>query len=96
MATDLALPAFLSSAYGSRAGCADLLPEGISYQEIQEAEAKWKDTLNNNCEPPATVAVQAQWDQPLFNKKYQDWLDNTSGPTEKARLLAVAYKNSSD
>ena len=99
MATDLALPAFLSSAYFAKSAARQILPEYIdteSYCELADAEAEWKENLNNNLQTPCNVSVQAYWDEPIQDKKYQDLLDNAETPSEKARLLAVASEHSSD
>ena len=46
-------------------------------------------------QPPTNETVQALWDGPLHEKKYQDLLVDQP-PPEKARLLAVASEHSSD
>ena len=98
MATDLALPAFLSSAHGAAAGVKALLPEGFTgeYKELDEATEAWTDTLLNNAVQPVNKTVQALWDVPLQEKKYADLLNSQVAPAEKARLLAVASERSSD
>ena len=45
---------------------------------------------------PSDFTVQAEWDAPIVNQKYQGLVRNTTCPTEKARLLAVATEHSSD
>ena len=51
MATDLALPTFLSSSFGATSGSEALLPAEVregSYQEREDALIAWKEALNNN------------------------------------------------
>lgn len=97
-ASDLALPAFLSSAYGALAGVSALLPEWSidKYRDVDSATSKWEETLNNNCLQPPIPALQASWDLPICSKKYNDLLSDQTIPAERARLLAVASENSSD
>ena len=101
MASDLSLPAFLASAHGAGNAMATLLPEGITnedYQLKEEAYTLWNESLNNNNPlQPSNTSVQAAWDQPLVETKYNQLLsENEDNPTEKARLLAVASEHSSD
>ena len=99
-ATDLALSAFLSSAFSSSHGASALLPGDIkmeNYIEVQEALDLWKAQFSEEEEQglPEDVTVQTLWDQPVFELKYQDLLDNQSVPTEKARLIAAHSEHSS-
>ena len=91
-ATDLALSAFLSSAFSSSHGASALLPGDIkmeNYIEVQEALDLWKAQFSEDKEQdlPEDVTVQTLWDQPVFELRYQELLDNQSVPTEKARLV---------
>ena len=98
-ASDLSLPAFLSSSWGASNGVMALLPDSISaddYEDRTEAQEAWCNALNNNQAPPANSSVQAAWDEPLCDKKYRDLLNNCNLQAEKARLLAVASEHSSD
>ena len=68
LASDLALPAFLSSAHGTILGANSLLPENIStgiYQNLEEAELLWRDTIPEATMQPNNKSVQALWDTPL-------------------------------
>ena len=99
LASDLALPAFLSSAHGARAGMEKLLPSAVSdqpYEDIATATDKWSELVNHNAEQPQNPSVQAAWDEPVVTCKYQQLLQDEDNPSEKARLLAVASEHSSD
>ena len=99
LASDLALPAFLSSAYGAALGGNSLLPEQISnnsYQNLEEAELLWREIIPEVAKQPNTKSVQALWDTPLCDKKYSKLLEDQSLPAEKARIRAVAAEHSSD
>ena len=108
-ATDLALPAFLASAHGARAGILNLL-EGLSsednYQEVTDAEELWKGLIigytNNNEEAntvspfPTNKTVQAEWDSALYQHIYNNMLAKETVPAERARLLAIASEEASN
>merc|ERR1712079_226392 len=99
-ATDLTLSAFLSSAFSSAHGAAAVLPGDIkmeNYVDVQEALDLWKAQFSEEKEQglPEDVTVQTLWDQPVFELKYQELLDNQSVPTEKARLIAAHSEHSS-
>ena len=98
-ASDLALPAFISSAYGATNTVKKLLPDFIdtdSYQELLDARNAWAFILQDKAEQPSNLSVQALWDAPMYKKKYQDLLESETSPVDRARLLAVAAEHSSD
>ena len=66
-----------------------------AYSELIDATSEWDQLLNNNVEQPQNTSVQAFWDAPLHEKKYQELLSDQP-PLEKARLLAVASEHASD
>ena len=99
LATDLATPAFLSSAHGATQGALNILPERfreIEYKELVDATTFWEDLVNNNAMQPSNTALQANWDSPIFTAKYQKILEEQTCPTEKARIRAIAAEHSSD
>ena len=99
LATDLALPAFLSSCHGAKGGAEALLPQrmlGTSWPLLEEAGNLWKECVNNNALQPSNPSLQAAWDTPLTEVKHQNLLNAETRPIEKARLLAVSSQNSSD
>lgn len=64
LATDIALPAFLSSAHGASGGMSQLLPgHESSTNEVSmlliKAEELWSECLNNNVDHPLLKSVQA-------------------------------------
>ena len=99
-ATNLALSAFLSSAFSSAHGASALLPEDIkmeNYIEVQEALDLWKAQFSEDKgqELPEDITVQTMWDQPVFELRYQELMENQTVPTEKARLIAAHSEHSS-
>ena len=99
-ATDLALPAFISSAHGAGWGIQNLLGEfslNSQYPVLSEAEELWKQRFDNDLMPlPANPTVQAEWDGPLYRHIYKGLLEGQTVPSEKARLLAVASEEASN
>ena len=98
MATDLCLPAFISSAHGATSGMRTFMPnyQTDQYQDLQDAESEWATVLLNNAVQPVAKSVQALWDAPIFEKKYNDILNNQTIPAERARLRAVASEHASN
>ena len=99
LTSDLALPAFLSSAHGTILGANSLLPDHIStgtYQNMEEAELLWREIIPEETMQPNTKSVQALWDTPLCDKKFSELLEEEILPVEKARLRAVTAEHSSD
>ena len=66
------------------------------YEEVSAASILWDEKLDSKGEFPANPSVQALWDAPLYQKKYEELLKHQTAPAEKARLLAVASENASD
>ena len=97
---DIALPAFISSAYGTTGATKRLLPEYITlpdYQELVEAEEEWWTRVGSNDDLQIiNKAMQSEWDKPLAESIYQGLLEKQTAPVEKARLIAVASEHSSD
>ena len=98
-ASDIALPAFLSSAHGATLGANALLPEQIAtgeYRVLKEAELLWREIVPEATMQPNQKSMQALWDTPLCNITYSKLLEDLTLPVEKARLRAVAAEHSSD
>ena len=55
------------------------------YTEVQEALDLWKAQFNEDQDLPEDITVQTLWDQPVFEMRYLELLDNQPVPTEKAR-----------
>ena len=99
LASDVALPAFLSSAFGASSGMANLLTEEVaneSYRMKEEAMTLWLETFENEALQPLNTSLQASWDKPLYDLKYSQLLEQQDNPADKARLLAVASEHASD
>ena len=103
MASDIALPCFLSSGYGAALGASNLLPNEVSeatYADLDAALSAWKERIQNTEEEeqplPENLTVQAPWDQPLYELKFKQLLDKQTTPSEKARLPAVSSPHASD
>ena len=67
----IALPAFISSAFGAESGVKSLLPDthAGNYVELEEATEAWKCALLNIAMQPSIKSVQALWDSPLHDKE---------------------------
>ena len=100
LASDLALPAFLSSAHGASSAMQTLLPDQIKEEDYmlqEEATTLWKEGQNNNdVVQPLTPSVQASCNSPLVDMKYNQLLESCEEQVDRARLLAVASPNASD
>ena len=72
----------------------------LPYTSQSEAEEHWKSLVNNNnnneTKLPARKSVQAEWDVPLCNLKFDQLLSNQSEPVDQARLRAVSSEHASD
>ena len=99
-ASDLAVPTFLSSAYGSNAVAGTLLPESIAEKEYAfyaMAAGEWKKSLDleiDSEEGPVDKSVQELWDAPLCKKKF-DLLVESGDSEEKAILLSTSAEDAS-
>ena len=76
-ASDIAVPAFLSSAHVSAMGMESLLPkpmnDDIHYGVLVEVEELWKE-LTDNVLQPETKSVQACWDAPIYETQFKTLL----------------------
>jgi hypothetical protein len=103
LATDLALPAFLSSVAGSSALVLQLLPSrfnassGLYDPAYSTASAEWMNRCNSTIFPDATViGVQKTWDSCLVEVKQQCVLSAAQTQAGLARLLAAAAPHAGD
>ena len=99
LATELALPTFLSSAHATEAGVNELLPEYVRdeiYIDLEKAESSWGDMLPDESLQPKDKSVQASWDIPLYERHYQELALNEINPIDIARIKAVSVAHSSD
>ena len=84
------------------------LPEVISSEPnhyILEAQEDWRNLFRSNegagedvveTTLPEDLSVQALWDQPICEQKYQQLLSAQTTPTERSCLIAVASPHASD
>ena len=94
----MALPAFMSSSYGTRFSSNKLLLETIQttdYKELTDGEQLWKERVNIAVQPK-NYSLQADWDLPICSKQYNNLLSQQTELSEKARLMAVASEHSTD
>ena len=89
-ASDLALPGFISSSYGSASVVSTLLPESTMEKDdsfIAAAVAEWKKMvkLPDNGQEPGDKSAQESWDMPICKMKFQNLLD--SGNAEEKSIL---------
>jgi hypothetical protein len=96
---DISIPAFLSSSHGTIAGVNALFPKLNHLQDnifFNSAKNIWLSRLGPTAELPGNQSIQASWDLPYCQKKYDDLLSSAQSKAVKARLKAVASPHSSD
>ena len=98
-ASDLAVPTFLSSAFGSTAVAGTLLPESITEKEYSfyaMAAIEWKKSLDldSDNEDPVDKSVQELWDAPICKKKFECLVDSGNSE-EKAILMSTSAEDAS-
>ena len=55
----------------------------------------WKD-LTNDASQPESITLQAEWDRPVYEAKFQSLLNKQVTPVEQARLRAVSSEHAGD
>jgi hypothetical protein len=95
-ATDIALPAYLSSVTGSHALISQLLPQrlhaisGTNDPKFTAAVAEWQSrAVFASVQQPLPTEMRI-WDEPLVNAQVPNLLSSTPERTDKARLTAAA------
>jgi hypothetical protein len=102
LATDLSLPAFLSSVNGSAALALQLLPSrfhvssGIQDPVYVTASLEWQSRCRSAVPESSRAGVQKAWDVPLVNQKGEEVLSAAQSPVGRARLIAAAAPHSGD
>lgn len=95
---DLALSAFLSSSYSSQELVSSVLSSGVTAANsdplVLEAEELWKAKSDSLLPPLEFRGRQKVWDVGISDKIYDDLFNAAADPASKARLLAVATKES--
>ena len=98
LASELSVPAYLSSVCASESLTNSLLPEGLRNEGNQfydQGSEIWKSTLSTDT-LPTNPAFQSEWENPLVNKRFLKIFNEAQSNVEKARLLAVSSEHSSD
>ena len=98
-ASDLAVPTFLSSAFGSNAVAGTLLQESIvkkDYAFYAMAALEWKKSLDldRESEGPVDKSIQELWDALVCKKKFDSLVDSGNSE-EKAILLSTSADDAS-
>ena len=99
LASDLAVPAFISSCFGSDTVASTLLPESTTKKEysfLADAVEEWKKILDlgEDGEVPADRSVQEKWDTPICKMEF-DALMKSGTCEETAILQATSSEDSS-
>ena len=99
-ASELAIPGFLSSAYGSTSVVNTLLPESTMKKDdpfIVAGVEEWKKLMDitEDGQEPGDKTVQENWDSPMCQKKF-DTLLESGNCEEKSILLSSSSENASD
>ena len=98
LASELAVPAYLSSICASESLTNSLLPEGLrneSNQFYDQGSEAWKSTLSTET-LPTNPSLQSEWEVPLVNRRFLMIFNEAPSNEEKARLIAVSLEHSSD
>ena len=102
LATDLALPAFLSSANGASPLTRQLLPARLRASSgnldplRDEASAEWQSRCNTAIPDAARTGIQKAWDSPLMSRKLEEVMSAAQTQAGRARLSAAAAPHSGD
>lgn len=102
LATDLALPAFLSSVAGSAELIMQLVPSrlhavsGLQDPHYITASVEWQTRCNLAFPDETSLGVQKAWDSPLVSRKLAGVLSAAQSQVGRARLLAAAAPHAGD
>ena len=98
LASEVALPAYLSSVYSSKSTVKSLIPASIREDLntfYENACTEWK-VITERENIPDNPNFQSEWDSPIYVKRYTNLIHTAPTRKEKARLLAVSSENASD
>ena len=98
LASEVALPAYLSSVSSSKTIVKSLVPHLLKEDQntfYEQGIQAWK-ILANTENIPDNPLFQSEWDSPLYNIRHRKLIDSASTKQETARLLAVSSENASD
>jgi len=102
LATDLALPAFLSSVAGSSGLVQQLLPKrfvgSIGLHDISFTASchMWQSKCNSSVPDASSIGLQKVWDSPLVKVKLESVLSAAQTQAGLARLLAAGAPHAGD
>ena len=94
----MALPAYLSSSYASKATVSAIVPSWIHIDQDQFYTlgcTQWLNKLGRNCIPDNPL-FQANWDKPLYIQRHQELLNSAVSEVGRARILSVLLDHASD
>ena len=97
LASEVALPAYLSSVRASQGTTFSLLSQEIRQEQnvfFNRGCEEWKAKLGVT-DLPINPIFQSAWDKPLCHKQLQDLIENAPTDCERARLLAVSSEGAS-
>ena len=98
-ASDVAVPAYLSSVHATGNGVQAMVSDTIfneSNSFFDLAKEIWLAKVGTETPLPSNQSCQKQWDLPLSKKRFDDLFSAATTEKDRARLLAVSSKNSSD
>ena len=97
-ATDISLPAFISSTLATQEEVNNLLPQNTSQWSpfLSEAKNQWKEKLQPTVPAFPGGVSQEDWDLPVCEFKFNRLLESLQSMSEQARLRAVCQKGASD
>ena len=97
---DLALPAFLSSSYGSSNIINIISPSSMKndpYSDATVAEEQWKNLPGiTESDFPQDPSIQQLWDMPICKVLLKNLINNTTSVNDCARFNAITQEHSSD
>jgi hypothetical protein len=102
LATDLALPAFLSSVNGAASFTLKLLPSRLHAVSGDRDPAcvaaclEWQTRCASTVPDPAKSGIQKAWDLPVVSRKREELLSAAQTQVGRARLIAAAAPHSGD
>ena len=102
LASDLALPAFLSSVNGASEMTLQLLPARLhAVSSIRDpayivANLEWQQRSTVVVPDGLRIGVQKEWDTPLVSRKLEEVISAAQTQVGRARLIAAAAPHSGD
>ena len=94
-ASEVAVPAYLSSVCATSKGVEAMIPNTIFEETnpfLESAQQRWLDMAGPDVLLPENTSSQKEWNLPLCKTRYDRLLASATTDKERARLLAVAEK----